>query len=52
MTNLVNTIDSKLVADYGITEVFIHNGEVYITSNYDLGHELYTEIETKVLNNK
>ena len=34
---------------YGITEVFVIAGEVYITSRFDIPNELVEEIEGEVI---
>ncbi len=49
MKNLVSKISNqKLVKDFGITEAFFYNGEFYITSNYDLGHETIADLEKEL----
>ena len=47
--NLVTKIaDKKIVKNYGITEAFFFDGEFYMTSIYDLGFELYAQIEKEL----
>ena len=52
MTNLINSIKGieNEVKQFGITEIFVMDGEVYTTSNYDLPTELIKKIESIVLN--
>ena len=52
MTNLINSIKGieNEVKQFGITEIFVMNGEVYTTSKYDLPYELIEKIESIVLN--
>lgn len=45
MKNLISKIDAKIVKDYGITEAFYIDGELYITSNYELSYDLIKDIE-------
>jgi hypothetical protein len=47
ITNLTDRFESE-IALYGITEVFVFAGEVYITSDFDLPFELVEEIEEAV----
>jgi len=41
----------QAIKEYGITEIFIHAGEVYITSNYDMNNSYYNAIEDFTLEN-
>lgn len=48
MKNLINNISSTIVKEYGITEVFVKDGEVYITSHYDIPYDVSQKIEKQV----
>ena len=51
MTNLIDTLTEAIKSEmklYGVTEVFVMDGEVYITSSFDLPFELIEEIEEAV----
>lgn len=51
ITNLVNKIEfQKHKKDYGITEIFLMDNEVYITSDYNVPFDIIEEIEKIVLN--
>lgn len=43
--DVLGKIDPKTVRDFGITEAFILDGELYTTSNWDLGPELFSQLE-------
>lgn len=46
--NLINELPEqfkKAIKDFGITEVFFFNGDMYTTSKYDLDHSLIEAIE-------
>ena len=47
MENLVSKIDPQTVKDYQITEAFMIDDELYITSNYSLTHIL-NDIENQI----
>jgi len=52
MKNLLNQISAELksqIKHFGVTEIIVSEGEVYITSNYSLLPSLIEEIETEVL---
>lgn len=52
MKNLVNSISSELksqIKHFGVTEIIVSEGEVYITSNYTLLPSLIEEIESEAL---
>lgn len=51
MTNLINELKNRLgkeIKDYGISEIFKIDGELYITSIYDLPEELIKKIENEI----
>lgn len=49
MTNLVSNIkDQNLVKEYGITEVFFIDGEIYTTSDYMLNYETILNLEKEL----
>jgi hypothetical protein len=51
MTNLITvTKFQSEVKSFGITEIFIIEGELYITSNYSLDYELISKLENELLN--
>jgi hypothetical protein len=43
--DVLDKINPQTVKNYGITEAFILDGELYTTSNYDLGPELFNQLE-------
>ena len=47
MENLVSKIDQKVVKDYQISEAFMIDDELYITSIYSLTHIL-NDIENQI----
>lgn len=52
MKNLINSISSELksqIKHFGVTEIIVSEGEVYITSNYTLLPSLIEEIEAEAL---
>jgi len=50
MKNLINTIALPEEAKYyGIYEIIVVDGEVHITSMYDLPHDIAEKIESEVL---
>lgn len=52
MTNEITALTDRFENEielYGITEVFVMAGEVYITSSFDLPFELVEEIEGEVV---
>jgi hypothetical protein len=49
MKNLVSEISNKsLVKNYGITQAFFIDGELYTTSHYDLPMDVFVEIENEL----
>lgn len=55
MKNLLPQLQSmfsKEIKDFGITEVFMNNGELYTTSNYDLPVPLLWSMEATINNLK
>lgn len=51
MKNLINKLKVNFkneIKNFGITEVFIINGELYTTSNYDLPYDLLIKIKTEL----
>lgn len=51
MTNIIDKInlEAKTVKNFGIKEVFVIDGEVYITSLHDLPCDLISNIEGQAL---
>ena len=51
MTNLISSIEGieKEIKSFGIKEIFVIEGEVHITSNYDLPYELIEKIESQLI---
>lgn len=52
MKNQINKLQAKFSNEiklFGITEVFIVNGELYTTSNYDLPYELISKFESELI---
>lgn len=56
MTNLINKLNDKLndkfakeIKSFGISEIFVINGELHTTSNYDLPFELISLLEKEVI---
>lgn len=50
MTNVINKISQSLIEKYTITEAFIVNGELYLTSDYDMPIETFNNLEESLLN--
>jgi len=48
ITDLTDRFEMEIEL-YGITEVFVIAGEVYITSRFDIPNELVEEIEGEVI---
>ena len=48
MENVLNKIENKIVKSFGITEAFIMNGELYITSAYTLDFVLINKLESEL----
>lgn len=49
MTNLLDTLTETIKSElkfYGVTEVFVIDGELHTTSDYTLPNELIEEIES------
>jgi len=52
MKNLINTISEELkkeVKGFGVTEIFVIDGECHVTSNFDMPFELIEKIESEIL---
>jgi predicted ATP-dependent serine protease len=50
--NLVNELRLKFpkqIKDYGITEIFIVDGEIHVTSNYDLPSDFTEMLEKEII---
>ena len=43
--DVLDRINPQTVKNYGITEAFILDGELYTTSQWDLGPELLNQLE-------
>ena len=51
MLNLLNTLSDSLqdkLEDYVVTEVYIYNNEVNVTSYYDMDQSYYEAIENEL----
>lgn len=48
--NVLNQISEQLKKDYKITEAFIYNNELYITSIWQITFETFAELEQKFIN--
>jgi hypothetical protein len=51
MTNLIDTLTETIKSEinlYGVTEIFVMDGEVYITSSFDVPFDLIEKIEEEV----
>ena len=52
MKNLINTISEELkkeVKGFGVTEIFVIDGECHVTSNFNMPFELIEKIESEIL---
>ena len=49
-TNLISEIKGldKEIKSYGITEIFVFDGELYTTSEYDLPEELLEQLSNQI----
>lgn len=48
-TNVIESLDSKLIKDYHITEAFFIGSELHITSVYELPLHVFDDLEKQFL---
>jgi hypothetical protein len=47
--NVLNKIDSSIINAYKITEAFILNNELYVTSEWSLTDQLFERLENELI---